>query len=265
MKHPADSPSAPRSQTWMLRAIVWFAAASMLTTVLHELAHATTAFALGVRGTLFGYAVDLDFTGAQRSGSLPAIIGVAGPAFCLLFGIVSWWVFRRTRDGVAALPLLFLAAFGIATFFGNLMSIAFVGDFSRVAADLHLPMVARYGGTAIGILGVAGIEFWLGRQLMHWVPANVGRVAGVLGIVVLPVLVGTAAVMLAHQPMSGSFVTARLGEASFALFAVIGAFMVPSDSRGGRRALPLHWADGAVLVAVVLVARLMASGMPFAP
>jgi hypothetical protein len=34
---------------------VWFAAASMWTTILHELAHVCAAFALGVRSTLFNY------------------------------------------------------------------------------------------------------------------------------------------------------------------------------------------------------------------
>jgi hypothetical protein len=174
----ADQTWSAHSRAWVLRATVWFAAASMLTTILHELAHATTAFALGVRSTLFNYSVDLDFTDLQRNSNLPAIIGVAGPTFCLAFGIVSWWVFRRDRGSAAELPLLYLSAFGVATFFGNMMSTSSVGDFSRVAVDLRLPMAVRYGGTAIGALVVAGIQFWLGRHLVHWVPADVGRLAG---------------------------------------------------------------------------------------
>lgn len=260
-----DRTQPAHSRAWVLRATVWFAAASMLTTILHELAHATTAFALGVRSTLFSYFVDLDFTGPQRNSSLPAIIGVAGPTFCLTLGIVSWWVFRRTRGSAAELPLLYLSAFGAATFFGNMMSMASVGDFSRVAVDLRLPMAVRYAGTAVGALVVAGIQFWLGRHLVHWVPANVGRLAGALGIVALPVLLGTAVVILVHQPMPGAFIGARVGEAAFSLFAVVGALMTLRDSRDGRGPLGLHWADGVAVVLIVLVVRLMVRGIPFAP
>ena len=256
--------SAP-SRTWVLRATVWFAAASMLTTILHELAHATTAFALGVQSTLFGYFVDLDFTDPQRTSNLPAIIGVAGPTFCLAFGIVSWWVFRRQRGSAAELPLLYLSAFGVATFFGNLMSMSTVGDFSRAAIELGLPMAVRYGGTAIGALAVAGIQFWLGRQLVHWVPANVGRTAGVFGIVALPVLLGTAAVILANQPMPSAFLGARVGEASFSVFAVIGAWMTRRDSWDGRGLLGLQWTDGGAAILTVLLVRLMVRGIPLAP
>jgi hypothetical protein len=264
MKTPTDTHSAP-SWAWVLRATVWFAVASMLTTILHEFAHATTAFVLGVRSTLFSYFVDLDFTDLQRTSSLPAIIGVAGPTFCLGVGIVSWWGFRRQRGSAAELPLLYLAAFGVATFFGNLMSMAAVGDFSRVAIELGLPMGVRYGCAAIGVLVVAGIQFRLGRQLVHWVPANVGRTAGVLGIVVLPVLLGTAAVILVNQPMPSTFLGARVGEASFSLFAVIGAWMTRSDSWHARGLHRLQWTDGVAAVLMVLVVRLMVRGIPLAP
>lgn len=256
--------SAP-SSGWVLRATVWFAAASMLTTILHELAHATTAFASGVRSTLFGYFVDLDFTDLQRTSNLPAIIGVAGPTFCLVFGIVSWWAFRRQRGSAAELPLLYLSAFGLATFFGNLMSMSMVGDFSRAAIELDLPMAVRYAGTAIGAFAVASIHFWLGRQLVHWVPANVGRTSGVLGIVALPVLLGTAAVILANQPMPSAFLGARVGEATFSLFTVIGAWTTRRDSWHGRGLLALQWTDGVAAILVVLLVRLMVRGIPLAP
>jgi hypothetical protein len=127
------------SGAWGLRPIVWFAAASMVTTILHELAHACAAFALGVRSTLFNYSADLDLTPAQAATNLPALIRVAGPVFCLGFGMLSWLAFRRLRGSAAEVPLLYLSVFGIGTFFGNLMSTSFVGDFSAAAVALRLP------------------------------------------------------------------------------------------------------------------------------
>lgn len=255
----------PVPWAWVLRATVWFTTASILTTILHESAHAVTAFALGVRSTLFSYFVDLDFTEPQMNSGLPAIIGLAGPTFCLAFGIVSWSAFRGARGSAAELPWLYLSAFGVSTFFGNMMSMSFVGDFSRVAVDLHLPMAVRYGGTAIGALVLARIQFWLGRQLVQWVPAPLGRVAGILGIVVLPTVLGTAAVILVNQPMPGAFVGARVGEASFSLFAVVGALMTGRDSVNGSGPLRLRWADGLAVVLVVTMVRLTVGGIPFVP
>jgi hypothetical protein len=47
-----------------------------------------------------------------------------------------------------------------------------------------------------GALGLAAVHVWGGRALVRWVPAGVGRMAGTLGIVAVPVVLGTAAVIL---------------------------------------------------------------------
>jgi hypothetical protein len=109
------------------------------------------------------------------------------------------------------------------------MSMSSVGDFSRVATGLDLPMAVRYGGTAIGAL------------------------------------LGTAAVILVNQPMPSAFLGARVGEASFSLFAVIGAWMTRRDSWDGRGMRGLQWTDGVAAILIVLMVRLMVRGIPFAP
>jgi hypothetical protein len=254
-----------RSGAWALRPIVWFAAASMITTILHELAHACAAFALGVRSTLFNYSARLDLTPAQAASNLPVVIRLAGPLFCLALGNLSWIAYRRARDSAAALPLLYLSVFSIGTFFGNLMSASFVGDFSAAAEALRLPMIARHGITVAGALSVAALHFWAGRELVQWVPARVGRMAGMLGIVALPAVVGTAAVILVNQPMPGASVNARVAEAGFWLFAALGALVARRDAPRGSGSLALRWADGAAALVAILVVRLMVGGIPFMP
>ncbi len=250
---------------WVLRPIIWFAAASMATTILHELAHVLTAFALGVRSTLYSYSGDLDLTPAQAATNLPALIRVAGPAFCLALGVLAWILYRRARGSAAALPLLYFAVFGIGTFCGNLMSAAFVGDFSAIAVALGLPMAVRYAIAVAGALSVAGLHFWGGRELIQWVPARVGRVAGMLGIVALPVVLGMAAVILVNQPMPQASVSARVAEAAVWLFAAVGALVARRPAQNERGSLALRWADGAALLLAVLVVRLTVPGIPFVP
>jgi hypothetical protein len=252
--------ASPRS--WVLRPILWFTAASLVTTILHELAHACAAFGLGVRSTLFNYSADLDLTPAQAATNLPALIRIAGPLFCLAFGTLALFAFKRARSS-GVLPLLYLSVFGIGTFFGNLMSTPFVGDFSAVAIALRLPMPVRYAIAAAGALAAAALHFWVGRQLVQNVPSHVGRMAGTLGIIAVPVLLGTAAVVLVNQPMSGNAVNARVAESSFWLFAAIGAMLTREHSRRGS--FELRWADGAVALLAVVTVRLMVRGIAFVP
>ena len=250
---------------WIVRPVVWFAAASMVTTILHELSHACAAYALGVRATLFNYFVDLDLTQAQAATADRALIRVAGPLFCLAFGIVAWLAFRRVRGSAAELPLLYLSVFGVGTFFGNLMSASFVGDFSAAAMVLRLPMTIRHAMSLTGAVSVVAVHFWAGRELARWVPAAVGRVVGMFGIIALPVVVGTAGVILVNLPMPPASVAARIAEASFWVFAAIGASVMRRRSDGDRERLRLRWVDCTVTLFAVLAVRLMVRGIPFAP
>ena len=246
---------------WILRPTLWFATASMVTTVFHELVHAIVAYALGVRSTLNNYSVDLHPSPTQAVSSLPAIIGIAGPTLCLVFGIVAWASFRRARGTAAELPLLFFTVFGIGTFFGNLMSISFVGDFSRAANVFHLPAGARHSLSLAGAAGTAAIHFWGGRALTRWVPSTIGRIAGTLGIIVVPAVVGTALLLLANAPSVS--VAVRSAEAGFWGFAAAGALM--AYPRGGGEPIELDSVDAAAALLATLIVRLLMGGVPFVP
>jgi hypothetical protein len=99
----------------VLRHTPWFAAASIVVTILHELARAGVAFGLGVRSTLHNYSADLDLRRAQAAPSAPALVDVAGPVFRLAFGMGSLSAFKRVRSSRVQLPLLHLSVFGIGT------------------------------------------------------------------------------------------------------------------------------------------------------
>jgi len=246
-----------------LRPALWFTAASIATTTLHELAHAVTGCTLGVASTLYSYSVDLD---TNSTTDQRALIGLAGPVTSLVLGVIAAVWFRHVKDDSAkALPLLYLTVFGIATFFGNLMSASFVGDFSRVADALAMSMPVRYACTAIGGIGLIAVQFWAGRMLAGWIPPQMSAVIGVLGLVVLPVTLGTAAVILINQPMPSSWIGPRIAEASFWVFSVIGALVTGQRVAPADRTLRLHWADLAAALVAILAVRLMVRGIPFVP
>lgn len=250
---------------WIVRPTVWFSTAALVTTILHELTHALVAYSLGVRSTLYNYSVRIDLTPAQAESDAPAIIGVAGPTACLFLGLAAGLAYRSARDSAAALPLLYFAVFGVGTFFGNLMSTAFVGDFSAVAVALQLPASMRVAISVSGLVAVAALHYWAGRELSAWVPAHVGRAMGVTGVVVSPVLLGTGLIILVSQPMSGTTSGARIGESAFWLFAAAGALLTRPDSRARRAGRPVGWIDGAAMLIAILAVRLLARGVPFVP
>ena len=249
---------------WIFRPILWFTTASTIQVILHETAHALMAFALGVPNTLYQYWVDWP-PGVATLGQ-EAIIRAWGPIFSLIAGLAFWLAYRTRSQTAAGLPLLYLSAIGVAMFFGNLMSAAFVGDFSGVSRYFALSMPVRYALSGVGALGAAAVMFWLGRQLRPWIPDKSGRIFGVIAVAVLPVVIGTALIVLFNQPVpvAINFTTARIGEQSFQIFTVIGAATGVKPSSAGR-SFRLRWIDGTLLIAAVLVVRIMALGVRLMP
>ena len=245
---------------WIFRPILWFTTASTIQVILHETAHAAMAVALGLRPTLYQYWVNWD--PASSTLAQEATVRAFGPVFSLIAGLAFWLVYRKKSQTAAGLPLLYLSAIGIAMFFGNLMSAAFVGDFSGVSRYFELSMPVRYALSAAGAAGTAGVMFWLGRQLRQWIPDKSGRVFGVIALVVLPVVVGTAVMIVINQPVPPelNFAAARIGEQSFQIFTLIGAATGVRPSSAGR-SFRLRWIDGAIFIAAVLVVRIMATGI----
>jgi hypothetical protein len=261
-----DSEAVPRIHiAWVLRPTVWFATAYTIIIIFHEAAHALTAAALGIPSTLFNFWVNHEF--ARASADERAVVFVAGPAASLLVGSAGWFIYRRVRNSAAGLPFLYLTAFGVTNFFGNLMSAAFVGDFSNAAVRLGMSQTARVVAALTGAIAVAGVLFAVGRELWQWTPRHAGRIGGALGFIVVPSLVGMAVVVLINQPtpMGPSFVTARTAEGLFWLFAAIGLLITRQARAADLPPVKVHWTDGAVAIGVILAVRVMARGISLMP
>jgi hypothetical protein len=251
--------SAVTRADWILRPILWFVTASTITVVLHEGAHALTALALGLQPTLYQYWVDWNPGSATLAQE--AAVRAAGPTFSLIVGLCCWLAYRAMKQSAAGLPFLYLAAFGVAMFFGSLMSAAFVGDFSGVARWLELPMPARYAISALGAAGTVAVMIWLGRQLREWIPDKAGKTFGVIGVVVAPIILGTAIIILINQPVPPflSFESARLSEAGLGMFTLVGA--VRPGAATAVRSFRLWWIDGTIAIAAVLIVRILVFGV----
>jgi hypothetical protein len=103
--------------------------------------------------------------------------------------------------------------------------------------------------------------FWLGRQLREWIPDKVGKTFGVIGVVVAPIILGTAIIILINQPVPSCppFVSSRLSQAGLGMFTLLGAVR-PGASAAGR-SFRLWWIDGTVAITAVLIVRILVFGI----
>jgi hypothetical protein len=225
--------------------------------------HALTAYTFEIPSTLFPFALDLD----RAHGTLNqrAVVGVAGPLFTLCLGLFSWGAYLRFRNSRLGLPLLYFVMFGVGTFFGNLMSTAFVGDFSRLALLLHLPMAVRYSVSFLGMLLLCGLSFLIGKELRRWVPVGLGAAKAMIGIIALPAIFGTVIALLILMPMPQAFAYGHIAGALFWIPAAVGTLLSRELPTDGAPKLELGWIDIALLLAMILLVRLMVNGITFTP
>jgi hypothetical protein len=254
-----------KTRAWIVRPILWFATGYSVNVIFHEAVHALTAYALGVDSTLFSFWVNTDRT--RPDVGARAVIGISGPLFSLVFGVVCWLMRRQFHRSASGIPLIYLSVFGLTIFFGNLMSASFVGDFSAAATLLDLPMSIRYAASLVGAVGIAVILFLTGRELRRWAPPQFGPTSAAVAMVAVPALVGMALVVLVNlpTPRPASFVTARAGEASVWIFALIGSLFGRQRSPASSNGLRLRWMDLAAVVVVIVLVRVMARGIAFTP
>jgi len=259
----SENRMSPRWSAWGLRPIVLFVATYTLVNILHEGTHALTAYALHVPSTLFHVGVNLDQS--RATANQLAVIGVSGPLLSLAFGLLCWGLYMRTRRSRPGLFFLYLAMFGTGTIFGNLISTSFVGDFSRAASTLQVPMAIRYAASIVGVLSLCGLSFLVGMELRRWAPVGAQSVKAMLGMIVLPVVVGTVIVLLSLLPMPTPLAVGRASEALFWIFGAVGALVSRKLPSGNSPDLSVGWADVALLLAALLAVRLMVPGIALTP
>jgi hypothetical protein len=252
-----------RWKAWGLRPIVLFAATYMTVGIIHELTHALVAYAFRIPSVLFHFAANIDRTHGTLNQR--AIVSMAGPVLALVIGLLSWGVYMSARNSRSGLPLLYFVMFGVGTFFGNLISTAFVGDFSRVALALQLPMAVRYSASVLGMLLLCGLSFLIGIELRNWTPLGVSPTKAMIGMVALPAIIGTAIVLLIFLPLPSVFAYARITESSFWIPAGVGTLVSRKQLTYSERRLDLRWADIALLLATASLVRLIAGGITFTP
>jgi hypothetical protein len=140
--------------------LVIYVLAFLVTTILHEAAHAVVSLAVGGRPVL--HHVYVAHTGLE--GGKQAVVSAAGPLMSLVQGGVLLAILRYVPATPSAirLALVWLCIHGLVGFFGYLVTTPFVrnADLGKVAAWLEVPAVGRWAMLAAGLGAVTYIGVW---------------------------------------------------------------------------------------------------------
>jgi hypothetical protein len=245
-----------------LRTTLLFFTAYALNTTAHEFAHAIAAYSLGLRSTLFHFYTNIDFADTEPTPRI--LVAIAGPLFSLVFGLVCWLVYRKTRLKPSKLPWLYLAILGISIFLGNLFSASFAGDFGTAAMILNIDPTVRLLITVVGLVLIAAFMYAMGQELVIWSPPGYSRTRAMINMIAWPALLGTVLAILAFLPLPGSFVMGWIATSLFWLCAVGGASLAPAYATGGGdlRTRPVEYVAAAVALAIV---RILVTGVSLTP
>ncbi len=245
------------------RPTLLFVAAFALNVTPHEAVHAGVAYLLGFDSTLFQMWVNPD--AATATAKQVAAIAVAGPAFSLVLGTVTWLLYKWRFSGrPVGLIFLMLAVNGIYAFLGPLVGAALGGDFSVALKSLGASQVILDMASIAGLILLPGFMFFMGKELLRWAPPHYGRAKSVLCTTAVPWFIGTLLILLVYWPLPNFLIGPTLIGSVFWFFAVLGASFSFSTARTIRSASSVTGSDLSFMMFAFIMVRMLVHGFRLA-
>jgi hypothetical protein len=206
----------PATRRLACTAFLLYIAAYLLTIVLHELAHATMALALGDQPILYNTSVQN--TNPRLSNAAHVLIAAAGPVFSLLQGVTLLPLLRRGRGaGAGSLFWLYMCVFGLINFFGYLLIAPLVagGDTGQIVARLHVPVAAQWAVAVASLLSLGLLIGSTAPLFLRHLPtemqaAPAARTEGMRALLLWPWLVGSVVLVLLALPAPHPAIVANM-------------------------------------------------------
>jgi hypothetical protein len=246
-----------------VRPTLLFMVAFAMNVTPHEAAHATASYMLGLSSTLYQMWVNPD--AAMADSRQLFAIAIAGPIFSLTVGLISWLLYRqRYSRRPSGLLFLMLAIVGLYLFLGPVAAAGMGGDFNTAlrfagASKLLLNVIS-----GAGILMLAVMMYFMGKELCSWAPPWFNRRKAVLCTTAGPWLIGTVLITLIYLPMPRFLIVSNVVGSVFWAFAVIGAILSDQTIPAARPIRSLTRADLVVTAAAFLMVRLLVHGVRLA-
>jgi hypothetical protein len=247
--------------------VVLYLLAFLVTSVLHEGAHAVVSALLGGRPVMHHVYVRQELT----SGASLAWVAAAGPLFSLFQGLVMALALPALsrRPPAQRLFALWLCIDGFINFSGYLLTAPFVraGDIGKLATLLELSGAARWGLCVVGAAGVLSVGALATLPLLRFTPQPElvteprGRAHAIVRLGVWPWLLGGAGAALLSIPDTHWISYANTFLAGFFLVGTwrrsfrVPAPEAPAKQWGGTALWPWLLALGALSLVFTAVLR----------
>jgi len=258
----------PATRRLAFTAILLYIAAYLLTIVLHEVAHATMALALGDHPVLYNTSVQT--TNPRLSNAAHVLIAAAGPVFSLVQGLVLLPLLRRNRGtSPGSLFWLFMGAFGLINFFGYLMIAPLVagGDTGQIVARLHVPAAAQWAAAGGGLLCLSLLIGSTAPLFLRYLPAetqadSAARTSGMRALLLWPWLVGSVVLVLLALPAPQLAIVANMFMSPMVLGrAYRRALASPAVATAATEQWPAPWGLALVVLVAAIGFRLLGQGI----
>lgn len=242
-----------------------FFSALAINFILHELSHAGAAYLLHIKSTLFQQYVNPDIANATKFQNLT--ITAVGPIFSLCLGLAFWTNYKMNSTNSVRLFSLYAAIFGISIFLGNLFATALGGDFHVAAIILQIDKTTQIILTIIGLLSIIIFMYNIGGHFISFQISNESSKNKIIAYtILLPVILGTAFSILVYLPLPPDFISNRIIESFFWIFALINAFKLRQKKvTSGKTISSFNLFDILLTISMIILVRIMSHGIVFNP
>jgi hypothetical protein len=193
----------------ILNSTVTFILAFLVTTVIHELAHAFVGISLGSGAILHHNYVEHPLISSLSTHDR-IMVSLAGPLASLIQGIVLTWGYPKYRNvSYPKLFLLWVCILGFINFFGYLMTgpLFNSGDIGKIYELLNFPLKYQIVMAILGLLMLIVIAYKLSIPFLEfsykkeWVSDSSSRNNFAFNIIILPWLIGSTIVTILYLPV----------------------------------------------------------------
>jgi len=193
----------------VLNSSIFYVIAFLVTTILHELSHAMVG-ALNNSDPVLHHNYVEHLSPSHLTVVQQVSIALAGPILSLIQGLMSGWVYLKSKKhNPIHLFLLWFSVLGFNNFFGYLMTgpLFKAGDIGKAYLLLELPLFPQIALAFIGAAALLFIAYKLTAPFLQfsyeqkWVTDERSRKNFSLRIIILPWIIGSGIITILYLPI----------------------------------------------------------------
>ena len=242
---------------------------ALLTTIIHEFGHFSVSLALGNSTTLYHNRVSTHGENPDFVNQL--LIPMGGPLISLLQGIICMLLFKKIKNGIISLLVLWLGISGLMAFFGYMMiaPLAKEGDTGKIFELLELPLLYQFIIALLSLLIFTFMLLFFHRDFQNFIPEDVNddklkRVKWARLLIMYPVLIGIVITSILTFPMVVFLSLLPSIMMPFMLFMIYGRMVNSNDKiekEQNKDITELSLALIIILILAIVLNRVLASGI----